>query len=302
MRNYKNLLFIEGNRQKIDKANIKEAYMKIKKHGYLATMPIEYLPMEKAKDKLNDRSLFKVTVVRKSGNGEPNISNFDIKSEAVKLEDYANYDGVCIDGQHRSLALQFDEMREINPSYITVDIPDNMDILSYVALRNNGKTWKNTDFTHSGISTQSKEIDHIIKKCETNKEEDAFLHNIYTLDTITIRPNHIKSLQLGYQTIDKFRNLQLSPESIEKGDVVLKAVKENGTLSSDRCNGRLGAALKKFYVENDKDFNALIGVISLINNNIWEAHFIPEKGHSMEIKAYTDALKSVWVQYQGENK
>ncbi len=297
-----NLLFIEGNRQKIDKANIKEAYLKIKKHGYLTTMPMEYLPMDKAKDKLNGRSLFKVTVVRKSGKGEPTISNFDIKSEVVKVEDYAKYDGVCIDGQHRSLTLQFDEMRDINPAYVTVDIPDNMDILSYVALRNNGKTWKNTDFTHSGISTQCKEIDHIIKKCETNKEEDAFLHNIYTLNTITIRPNQIKSLQLGYQTIDKFRNLQLSPESVDMGDAVLDAVKKNGTLSSDRCNGRLGAALKKFYVENDKNFDALIDVISLIDNEIWEEHFIPEKGHSMEIKAYTDALKSVWAQYQGENK
>ena len=30
-----NLLFIEGNRQKIDKANVKEAYLKIKEYGFI---------------------------------------------------------------------------------------------------------------------------------------------------------------------------------------------------------------------------------------------------------------------------
>lgn len=292
-----NLLFIEGNRQGIDKANIKDAYLKIKTHGYLSTMPMEYLSMDNAKGKLNGRTLFKATLVRKNGEGEATISNFDIKREVVQVEDYSMYDGVCIDGQHRFLALQFKDMEDVEPSYAEIDIPETLDILSYVALRNNGKTWKNTDFTHSGISTQSKEIDHIIKTCESNKEEDAFIHNIYTLNTTTIRPNQIKGLQLGYKTIKDFRNLQLSSESIEMGDTVLNAVKRNGTLSSDRCNGRLGAALKKFYIENDKSIEALIGVISIIDSAIWETHFIPEKGHSMEIKAYTDALHAVWAQH-----
>ena len=38
MKKQLNLLFIEGNRQKIDKANIKEAYQKISTHGYISTM------------------------------------------------------------------------------------------------------------------------------------------------------------------------------------------------------------------------------------------------------------------------
>ena len=89
----RNLLFIEGNRQKIDKTNIKEAYQKISTHGYIPTMPIEYLPMDKAIVKLGGRELFKVTVTRRSGQGEATISNFDIKTEVVKAEDYALYDG-----------------------------------------------------------------------------------------------------------------------------------------------------------------------------------------------------------------
>ncbi|WP_303033697.1 hypothetical protein [uncultured Duncaniella sp.] len=294
----RNLLFIEGNRQKIDKTNIKEAYQKISTHGYIPTMPIEYLPMDKAIVKLGGRELFKVTVTRRSGQGEATISNFDIKTEVVKAEDYALYDGVCIDGQHRTLAMLIGELCNTRPTYSEVAIPDNMDILSYVALRNNGKTWKNQDFTHSGISTQSNEVDHIIKQCEQNKEDDAFFYSIYTLPTITIRATQIKGLQLGYKTVADFRNLQLSPETTSMGDRVYEAIKENKTLTSDRCNGRLGAALKKFYVEKDKDFNTLIAVIGLIDNDTWEAHFTPEKGHSMEIKGYTDALHAVWAKYE----
>lgn len=296
------LLFIEGNRQNIDKANVKEAYLKIKKHGYLSAMPMEYIPMDKAIGKLNGRTLSKVTITRKSGEGEAIVSNFDIKFQTVKIEEYGQFDGVCIDGQHRTLALQFADLKEQSPTYSEVKIPENMDILSYVALRNNGKVWKNGDFNHSGISTNSNEIDYILKKCGKRKEEDAFFFSIYTLPTITLRANQIKALQQGYKTIESYRNLQLSPETIEMGDAVLKAIDENPTLASDRCNGRFGAAIKKFYVENEKSLEAVIAVLTLINDEIWEAHFVPEKGQSMEIRAYTDALNSVWAQYQGEQK
>ena len=36
-----NLLFIEGNRQNIDKENVKACYNKIKNLGYIESMPIE---------------------------------------------------------------------------------------------------------------------------------------------------------------------------------------------------------------------------------------------------------------------
>lgn len=256
-----NLLFIEGNRQKIDKANIKEAYLKIKKHGYLSTMPMEFIPMDKAKDKLNGRTLFKATIIRKTGEGDATLSNFDMKYQTIKPEEYDQYDGVCVDGQHRSLALQFADMQNQKPTYAEVKIPDTMDILSYVALRNNGKVWKNGDFQHSGISTNSREIDYILKQCGKRKEEDAFFFSIYTLSTTTLQPKQVKALQQGYKTIEDYRNLQLSPEIMEMGDIVLKEIDSNSILTSDRCNGRFGAALKKFYIENGKNIDALIGVI-----------------------------------------
>ena len=43
-----NLLFIEGNRTKIDNSNVVESYNKIKAWGFIETMPIEYFPMEEA--------------------------------------------------------------------------------------------------------------------------------------------------------------------------------------------------------------------------------------------------------------
>lgn len=60
-------------------------------------MPVEYVSMDKAKVKLGDRKLFKVTVRRKSGEGEAVFSNLEIKMETVNPEEHANYDGVCID-------------------------------------------------------------------------------------------------------------------------------------------------------------------------------------------------------------
>ncbi len=85
------LLFIEGNRQNIDKENIKACYNKIKSLGFIKTMPIEYIPMDEAIGKIGGRKLFKVTVERNIGNGEAIISNFKIHQEVVASEDYSNY-------------------------------------------------------------------------------------------------------------------------------------------------------------------------------------------------------------------
>lgn len=42
-----NLLFIEGNRTKIDNSNVVESYNKIKAWGFIETMPIEYFQWKK---------------------------------------------------------------------------------------------------------------------------------------------------------------------------------------------------------------------------------------------------------------
>lgn len=294
-----NLLFIEGNRQKIDTDNVKEAYFKIKEYGFIKSMPLEYVPMEEAKEKIGNKFLFKATVIRKRGKGEPTISNFEIKSEVVNPEDYGNYDGVCVDGQHRILALLFSDLEQQEVTYVKAEIPQKMDILAYVAMRNNGKAWKNNDFTHSGITTDNEEIDHILEQCKNSKVEDAFLYSIYTLDTCTLNAKHVKALQQGYRKTGDFKKLHLSPATTEMGDRVFEAIRNNGTLASDRCTGRLGAALKKFYLNNGKNIEILLNTITLIDNTIWETYFTPEKGHSMEAKAYEEALQSVWEQYQG---
>ncbi len=62
-----NLLFIEGNRTKIDNSNVVESYNKIKAWRFIETMPIEYFPMEEAKNKLGGRKLYRPTITRKKG-------------------------------------------------------------------------------------------------------------------------------------------------------------------------------------------------------------------------------------------
>lgn len=289
----KNLLFIEGNRTEIDKANVVESYNKIKAYGFIETMPIEYFPMQEVKDKLGDRVLYRPTLIRKSGQGEATISNFDIKLIPVPSEEYDNYDGVCGDGQHRTIAMMFGELKSGVATYKEVKLPrEDMDILTYISMRNNGRKWTNGDFYASSITTGNAYADYILNK---RKEKDysnvvpAFLFNIYTLGTATLTPAQIKSLQQGYKKMSDFGKVQIDKDTQSRGDKVLKALKDNQFLTSDRFTGRFGAGLKAFYTDCG-DINKVIKTISLINKATWEKHFTPASGQSMEVKSYKEAL------------
>lgn len=289
----KNLLFIEGNRTEIDKVNVVESYNKIKAYGFIETMPIEYFPMQEVKDKLGDRVLYKPTLIRKSGQGEATISNFDIKLIPVPSEEYDNYDGVCGDGQHRTVAMMFGELKNEAATYKEVKLPrEDMDILTYISMRNNGRKWTNDDFYASSITTGNAYADYILNK---RKEKDyskvvpAFLFNIYTLGTATLTPTQIKSLQQGYKKMSDFGKVQIDKDTQIRGDKVLKALKNNPFLTSDRFTGRFGAGLKAFYTDCG-DINKVIKTISLINKATWEKHFTPASGQSMEAKSYKEAL------------
>lgn len=291
-----NLLFIEGNRQNIDKENVKSCYNKIKNLGYIESMPIEYIPMDEAIEKIGDRKLFKMSVKRNIGKGEPTISNFKITLEVVKQEDYSNYDGVCEDGQHRDLALQFPALNEVQPTYTEVHIPENMDIVSYIALRNNGKVWSNGDFYNSGISTNDKEMDYILSLCK--KYKAAFIFALYTFGTINLTSKQIKSIQLGYKETSDYGKLQLSKSTHEIGDKILNALKEHKFLSEDRFNGRFAQGLKQYYNEVENDEQKVIDTINLIDKEQWDKHFTPKQGQSMEAKSYVEAFKALYADFE----
>lgn len=291
-----NLLFIEGNRQNIDKENVKACYNKIKSLGYIESMPIEYIPMNEAIEKIGSRRLFKMSIERNTGKREATISNFKITLEVIKQEDYPNYDGVCEDGQHRDLALQFPALSEIQPTYTKVHIPKDMDILSYIALRNNGKTWDNSDFYNSGISTNDKEVDYILSLCK--KYKAAFIFALYTFGTINVTPKQIKSILLGYKNISDYGKLQLNKSTHEIGDKILKTLEEHKFLSGDRFNGRFAQGLKQYYNEVEQDEQKVIDTINLIDKEQWEKHFTPNNGQSMEAKSYVEAFKALYAEYE----
>lgn len=292
-----NLLFIEGNRQNIDKENVRACYNKIKNLGYIESMPIEYIPMDEAIEKIGDRKLFKMSVERNVGKGEAIISNFKITLEVVKQEDYLNYDGVCEDGQHRDLALQFPALNEVQPTYTEVHIPANMDIVSYIALRNNGKVWNNGDFYNSGISTNDKEMDYILSLCK--KYKAAFIFALYTFGTINLTSKQIKSIQLGYKKTSDYGKLQLNKSTRETGDKILNALKEHKFLSEDRFNGRFAQGLKQYYNEVGNDEQKVIDTINLIDKEQWDKHFTPKQGQSMEAKSYVEAFKALYADFEG---
>lgn len=288
-----NLLFIEGNRTEINKANVVESYNKIKAYGFIETMPIEYFPMQEVKDKLGDRVLYKPTLIRKSGEGEPIISNFEIQLIAVSPEEYDSYDGICGDGQHRTMAMMFSDLKDEEVTYQEVKLPrEDMDILTYISMRNNGRKWTNDDFYASHIATGNTYADYILnkkKEKDYNKVVPAFLFNIYTLGTATLTPTQIKSLQQGYKKMSDFGKVQINKDTQERGDKILKALKDNEFLTSDRFTGRFGAGLKAFYTDCG-NINKVVKTISLINKDIWEKHFTPASGQSMEAKSYKEAL------------
>ena len=287
----KNLLFIEGNRSEIDKANVVESYNKIKAMGFITTMPVEFLPIEQAQNKLGGRRLLKPVLKREKGEGIPTISNFKIEMETVPESEYHLYDGVCVDGQHRTVALMFPDM-EAEPSYREVEIPEGMDVLQYIALRNNGKPWKNDDFYNSKIPTNDEHTDHILSKRE-EKFITAFLMNVYTFGTSSLTPKQMKALQQGYKTMDDFKRIQLSKATETIGDAICQICKEHPFLTTDKLNGRLGAGLKAFYKNHDSDLSKVEQVLNAINKTNWEKYFIAAKGHSMEAKAYEEAFNSV---------
>jgi len=298
MQNLK-LLFIEGNRKEIDKTNVVESYNKIKAYGFIKTMPIEYFPMQEVKDKLGDRALYKPTLIRKNGNGEPVISSFEIKLTPVSPEEYDNYDGVCADGQHRTMALMFSDLEEEQATYIEAKLPcEDMDIVTYISMRNNGRKWSNEDFYASSISTGNVYADYILNK---KKEKDyskvvpAFLFNIYTFGTSTLTPTQIKSLQQGYKKMSSFGKMQINKDTQERGDKVLKALKDNQFLTSDRFTGRFGAGLKAFYTDGG-NIDKVIRAISLINKETWEKYFTSTFGQSMAAKSYKEALAKLLKQ------
>lgn len=284
-----NLLFIEGNRTKIDNSNVVESYNKIKAWGFIETMPIEYFPMKEAKNKLGGRKLYRPTIARKKGEGSATISNFEIKMVEVQEADYDKYDGVCGDGQHRTIALMFDELKDITATYQPVKLSkENMDILAYISIRNNGRKWSNDDFYASNISTGDTNADYILNK---RKEGyiPAFLFNIYTLGTSNLTAAQIKSIQQGYKKLSDFSKVQISKDTQDKGDRILAALKSNSFISDDRFTGRFGAGLKAFFTEC-KDIEMVVNTINHINKENWNKYFTPVAGQSMEAKSYKEAL------------
>lgn len=289
----KNLLFIEGNRSEIDKANVVESYNKIKAMGFIPTMPIEFIPMEQAQSKLSGRRLQKFVLKRDKGEGLPVISNFKIEMEVIPESEYHLYDGVCEDGQHRTLALMFPDM-QAEPTYTEVEIPEKMDVLQYIALRNNGKPWKNDDFYNSKISTKDEHADHILNKRD-EKFVTAFLMSVYTFGTTSLTPKQMKALQQGYKTMGEFKRVQLSKATETIGDTICQICKDHPFLTTDKMNGRLGAGLKAFYKNHDADLDKVKQVLNAINKTNWEKYFIAAKGQSMEAKAYEEAFNSVFA-------
>ena len=290
-----NLLFIEGNRTKIDNSNVVESYNKIKAWGFIETMPIEYFPMEEAKNKLGGRKLYRPTITRKKGEGSATISNFEIKMVEVQEADYDKYDGVCGDGQHRTIALMFDELKDVTATYQPVKLSkENMDILAYISIRNNGRKWSNDDFYASNISTGDTNADYILNK---RKEGyiPAFLFNVYTLGTSNLTAAQIKSIQQGYKKLSDFSKVQISKDTQDKGDRILAALESNSFISNDRFTGRFGAGLKAFFTEC-KDIEIVVNTINHINKENWNKYFTPIAGQSMEGKSYKEALTKLTEQ------
>ena len=199
---------------------------------------------------------------------------------------------IIIDGQHRYVALQLLNDANISPSFIPVKIPEGMDILQYIAIRNSGKPWKNEDFVNSQLKTGDEHVDYIMEKSK-NKYVLPFLLSVYTLDTGKLTMKQIKAMQGGYKKMSDFKKVVLTQNTQGLGDKICECCEKNPVLSKDRLTGRLGEGLKNFYKNHDSDINKVEKVLEAIDKDKWESYFVAEGGKSMETKAYENAFKGV---------
>lgn len=290
----KKLAFIKGNRQKIDRSNVVENAQRMKAMGYIADMPIEYLKMEKVKEHLHARELCKVIITSKQADVVPDLKNFEMEFEVIPENEYDQYEGVIIDGQHRYIALCILKDVDIEPEYKEVTIPKGMDILQYTALRNMGKPWKNDDFANSHLATHDNYVDYILEKYRGNKYVLPFLLNVYSFGTGNLTMKQIKNMQQGCKKMSDFKKIKLTKETQDKGDKICQLCNDNPVLTKDRLTGRFGEGLKNFHKNHNSNFDVVRNVLNAIDKDKWEAYFVAQGGRSMEVKAYEDALGKVY--------
>lgn len=286
----KNLLFIEGNRLRIDVSHVKVLHQMINSKGYQKFMPIEFIEMSSAKDKIGARNLYKISVTRKdkSLGNIPTLSDFILEKTIVDVSEYDDYEGVIIDGQHRQIVSMIDPFTSAEFAYQTVQIEAGMDILQYVSLRNSGKPWKPMDFESSGLLTNNEFIDHIL----INKPKDIKLSIIlplYTLGMKDLGPKKIINMQQGIIK-SQDEKLLISNENLDHGDKLMEVFNEHIFLTFSNVSGRFTKGIKLFYTEINNDFEALISVLNRIDKKAWETYFVPEIGRSLEPRGYKDAL------------
>lgn len=286
----KKLLFIKGNRNKISEAQIKSLHQKIKSIGYLKSLPIQYIDMQSAKDKIGNYKLYQISVTRKnkSLSTPPVISDFTLEETIVDEAEYANYDGILIDGQHRQIVSMIHPFISVEFAYQSVQLEKDIDLLQYIALLNSGNPWGYPDFESSGLLTNNESIDHILRSKPKNLKLSIILP-LYTLGIKDLSPKKIVNMQQGViQSQDK--NILISKENLDHGDKLMEVFNNHIFLSFSNVSGRFTKGIKLFYAEINNNFEALISVLNRIDKKSWEKYFVPEIGRSLEPRGYKDAL------------
>lgn len=168
----KKLAIAKGAHLKIDRSDVIENAQRIQAMGYVAGMFIEYLRMEEVKEYLHDRELCKVIISSKQADIAPDLRNFEIKFEVIPENEYDQYEGVIIDGEHRYIALCILKNVDVEPEYREVTIPEIM----VIWLGNEGKPWRNDDAANSHLT-----IDYILEKYREDKYNLAPFFEICSL-------------------------------------------------------------------------------------------------------------------------
>ena len=285
----KKLLFIENNRSKLDKGNVVTNHARLEKKGFFKSMPIRYITIEDAQEKMEGIKLYRPVVEKIKKRTNLSVENFQIKMEAIDQSHWAEFDGICLDGQHRIIAMMLPELKNVQPEYCQVTKEEVEDgLLQYVVSCNNVKAWTNKDFQKSGLKANNNEIDQIMTKVDEGYEL-GFVASIYTLDTINIGYRIIKTLQEGVHDISYFKNLHLNTETQKNGDKLLNAINEIQCLTKEVLSGRFGKGIKIFY-NKVHNLETVINAIKKIDKSLWESWKSNGNGKSLEAKFFCDRL------------
>lgn len=288
------LHLIKGNRE-VTTSRVNESYNRIKSNGYLKEVgKIEYV----TGSCLEGKKILSAKVAKKDNSKPLSLSNWMLEMEEIQ---YTQDVKVCVDGQGRLVALMLMQMIDGDNTidnesiYREVTVPDVMDVVKFVLLKNSGIPWNYANVQNANISSGNEFIDELDRLAKYHNIKNQVVYDFATIKTGDLTCNIVKKMK--EQTRELPSSVTLNAKSIEVASNLLDIIKDHPMLTKDHITTRFSKGLKLFCknypITNVEDVYRLIGAIT---KPLWEQHFSTANGVSAEAKKYSEGFMMLYEQ------